>query len=449
MEDIFHLIRNGSAVSLRAWLNTNENDFNVCDDHGFSLLHWACWDGRNNIVEMLINRGVKLNSMNKCEDSPLHCAAQNNHIEVACLLISHKADINASNIHGNTPLHYACHFGFSDLCFELIKLGASVNNCNRYNLTPTDLCRKSLRELLLNLARSYNLPTNRISFKEDSQWRLSRNKSKDMTISCQTGINIDELPVERMLESNHGGTTWKGFWQSSEVVIKVLKVNETTPKTTSSFNQECKRLRIFNAANVLPLLGSCISLPDLIIVGQYMPYGSLFSLLHEQLHIDIDFNQAIQFAVHIAKGMQFLHNLDPLIINLDLNSKHILIDEDFTAKINMSDYSFSFLDKRKIFNPAWKAPEALKKRADDINKKSADMWSFGVILWELCTRKVPFGHLTPIQCGMKVINENMRLELPADMSSQIQKLIRICMNEDPLKRPKFEMILPILEKIKK
>lgn len=92
-------------------------------------------------------------------------------------LISHKADINSLNIHGNSPLHYACHFGFSDLCFELIKLGASVNNCNRYNLTPMDLCRKSLRELLLNLARSYNLPTNRVVFKEDSQWRLSRNKS--------------------------------------------------------------------------------------------------------------------------------------------------------------------------------------------------------------------------------------------------------------------------------
>ena len=98
MEDIFHLIRNGSAVSLRAWLNTNENDFNVCDDHGFSLLHWACWDGRNNIVEMLINRGVKLNSMNKCEDSPLHCAAQNNHIEVACLVILNNHNIKFCSI---------------------------------------------------------------------------------------------------------------------------------------------------------------------------------------------------------------------------------------------------------------------------------------------------------------------------------------------------------------
>jgi len=44
--------------------------------------------------------------------------------------------------------------------------------------------------------------------------------------------------------------------------------------------------------------------------------------------------------------------------------------------------------------------------------------------------------------------ESLRLELPVGMSSQMQKLIRICMNEEPIKRPKFDMIIPILEKLK-
>ena len=59
----------------------------------------------------------------------------------------------------------------------------------------------------------------------------------------QTDINIDELPVEKMIDSNHGGTTWKGFWQGTEVIIKVLKVKETTQRIAGCFNQECKRLR--------------------------------------------------------------------------------------------------------------------------------------------------------------------------------------------------------------
>ena len=61
---------------------------------------------------------------------------------------------------------------------------------------------------------------------------------------------------------------------------------------------------------------------------------------------------------------------------------------------------------------------------------------------------MPFGELTPMKCGLK-IRDGMRLELPMTMSGQMQKLIRICMNEDASKRPRFEMIVPILEKLKK
>lgn len=102
----------------------------------------------------------------------------------------------------------------------------------------------------------------------------------------------------------------------------------------------------------------------------------------------------------------------------------IKIDEDLTAKINMADYKFSLCEKDKIYSPAWIAPEgllyfnevlsiknfiffillheALKKRSEDINKKSADMWSFAVVLWELFTKEVPFGQYSPMQCGLLV-----------------------------------------------
>lgn len=448
MDDVFHLIKLGDGLGVRLWLDSIENDFNQCDDHGFSLLHWACWEGRLSICEMLLNRGAKVNSVNKCEDTPLHCAVQNNHIDVVYCLIKNKANINAINIHGNQPLHYACHFNYTDLSVELIKLGAAINQSNRYEQTPIDLCRAPLRDLILSLAKNSNLDLTRIPFKEERESRWSQGKNKDLTFSCQNGINIDELPVEKMIDSNHGGTTWKGFWQSSEVVIKVLKVKETSQRIANSFNQECKRLRIFNSANILPVLGACVSLPDLIIVSQFMYYGSLYNVLHEQSELIIDLNQATSFAVHIAKGMEFLHSLEPMIPNFHLNSKHVMVDEDLVAKINMADYKFSFSDNHKIYDPAWMSPESLKKRPEEINKKSADMWSMGVILWELCTRDLPFAEYSPMQCGILITMESLRLQLPVGMSSQMQKLIRICMNEDPQKRPKFDMIIPILEKLK-
>ena len=117
----------------------------------------------------------------------------------------------------------------------------------------------------------------------------------------------------------------------------------------------------------------------------------------------IDLNRSVNLAINIAKGMEFLHTMDPLLFNYDLNSKHVMIDEDLTAKINMSDCKFSFCERKKVFSPAWMAPEVLKEKPEDINKKSADMWSFAVILWELDTKEIPFKSYSPMQCGLKVI----------------------------------------------
>ena len=136
----------------------------------------------------------------------------------------------------------------------------------------------------------------------------------------------------------------------------------------------------------------------------------------------------------------------------------------------MADAKFSFQDKGHCYSPQWIAPEALQKKGKEINVKSADMWSFAVLLWELATRQVHFAELSPMEAGLRVcflppqmhvklitflffFNEQIALEglrvsIPPGSSPHMAKLIRICMNEDPGKRPNFEMITPILEKMK-
>lgn len=68
----------------------------------------------------------------------------------------------------------------------------------------------------------------------------------------------------------------------------------------------------------------------------------------------------------------------------------------------MADAKFSFQEKAKLYHPAWVSPEALLRRPEDSNVKSADMWSFAVVLWELQTRQVPFADLEPMEIGMRV-----------------------------------------------
>ncbi|PKK16961.1 integrin-linked kinase [Columba livia] len=113
----------------------------------------------------------------------------------------------------------------------------------------------------------------------------------------------------------------------------------------------------------------------------------------------------------------------------------------------MADVKFSFQCPGRMYAPAWVAPEALQKKPEEINRRSADMWSFAVLLWELVTREVPFADLSNMEIGMKVALEGLRPTIPPGISPHICKLMKICMNEDPAKRPKFDMIVPILEKM--
>ena len=114
----------------------------------------------------------------------------------------------------------------------------------------------------------------------------------------------------------------------------------------------------------------------------------------------------------------------------------------------MADAKFSFQEKNKIYNPSWMAPEALQKKHSEINVRAADMWSFAILLWELFTRQVPFSEYPPMEIGMKIALEALRVTIPPGVSSHMARLIKICMNEEPGKRPSFDQIIPILEKMK-
>ncbi|XP_020999850.1 scaffold protein ILK [Parasteatoda tepidariorum] len=447
MEDIFHWCREGNAFQVRVWLDDTEHDLNQGDDHGFSPLHWAAKQGRANIVEMLIMRGSRINATNMGSDTALHLASAHGHKDIVHMLLRNKADINAVNEHGNTPLHYACFWGFQGIAEDLINNGALVSICNKYNETPLDKCKGQMTQKLLELAAQLGQDTKKIPYKDQS-WLGTKTRSRDATLSRHSGINLKEISFQFKLSVTPSGETWRGQFQHNDIVAKILNIREVTPRVTRDFNDEYPRLRIFSHPNVLPVIGCCCHPPSLILINQYMPFGSLYTVLHEGTGIVVDTAQAMKFAIDICRGMAFLHTLDPLIQRLYLSSKHVMIDDDLTARINMADAKFTFEEKGKMYFPAWIAPEALQKKQDEINVKAADMWSYAILLFELATREVPFSDLTPMEIGMKIALEGLRVTVPPGISPHMARLIQICMNEDPGKRPTFDMILPILEKMK-
>ncbi|GAU99464.1 hypothetical protein RvY_10464 [Ramazzottius varieornatus] len=454
LEDIFQWVREGDTIQTRVWLDDTEHDMNIGDDHGFSLLHWACKEGQMNIVDMLLSRGARVNQTNMGDDTPLHLAASHGHREIVLKLLRNKADVNFVNEHGNTALHYACFFGYEQMAEDLIQHGAQVSLCNKYGDTPLDKCRRErFRQQLDEYAQQLGLDMRKIAYKDQSSMGTRmRTKTLDRSLSRQSaisGIDLHNLQLTLKLASAPSGETWRGRYQGRDVVTKVLRVREVTPRIPRDFNDEYPKLRIFSHPNVLGVLGAFAQPPNLYIVSEYMANGTLFDILHRNSRIVVDHHQAVRFALDIARGMAFLHSLSPIIRRFYLNSRHVMVDEDMTARLSMADSKFSFQDKGKLYYPAWTAPEALQRRPEDSNTKSAAMWSFGVVLWELQTRQVPFADLLPMQIGMRVALEGLRLSAPPGASPQVNKLMEICMNENPGKRPSFDMIIPILEKMQR
>jgi len=452
MEDIFHWIREGNAIQVRMWLDDTEHDMNQGDDHQFSPLHWAAKGGHYKIAEMLIQRGARVHTTNMGDDTPLHLAAAHEHREIVQMMLRHKADVNFVNEHGNTPLHYACFWGYTGVAEELIDNGALVSIQNKYQETPLDKCKGTMAKRLHERAAAAGQDMKRREFKDQS-WLGLKTRSRDATLSRHKGININELYLHTKIATTPSGETWRGKWQGNEISAKILSLRECTARISRDFNEEYPKLRIFSHPNVLPVLGCCNSPPNLVVISQYMPVGSLYHVLHEGTGLVVDTNRALQFAIDIAKGMAFIHSLDRQLPRLYLNSKHVMIDcvsdDELVARVNMADAKFSFQEKGKMYHPAWIAPEAMAKQPSEINIRAADMWSYAVLLWELATREIPFGDLTPMETGMKIATEGLRLDISPGISTHMSKLIKICRNEDPGKRPTFDMIIPILEKMKK
>ena len=81
----------------------------------------------------------------------------------------------------------------------------------------------------------------------------------------------------------------------------------------------------------MPVIGCCNSPPNLVVITQFVPIGSLYQVLHEDNGqggggVVVDTPRALQFATDIAKGMAFLHSLDRQMPRFHLNSKHIMVN---------------------------------------------------------------------------------------------------------------------------
>lgn len=156
-------------------------------------------------------------------------------------------------------------------------------------------------------------------------------------------------------------------------------------------------------------------------------------------------------ALDVAKGINYLHCLDPPIVHWDLKSPNLLVDKNWTVKVcdfGLSRFKAnSFISSKSVAGtPEWMAPEFL--RGEPSNEKS-DVYSFGVILWELVTMQQPWSGLCPAQVVGAVAFQNRRLSIPQNTPPVLASLMESCWADDPAQRPSFGKIVESLKKLLK
>ncbi|KAL1201635.1 putative serine/threonine-protein kinase SIS8 [Cardamine amara subsp. amara] len=234
----------------------------------------------------------------------------------------------------------------------------------------------------------------------------------------------------------------RGVWNGSDVAIKVYFEGDHNGMTLTECKKEINFMKKLRHPNVLLFMGAICTEEKSAIIMEYMPRGSLFKILHST-NQPLDKKRRLRMALDVAKGMNYLHRRNPPIVHRDLKSSNLLVDRNWNVKVG--DFGLSkwknatFLStKSGKGTPQWMAPEVL--RSEPSNEK-CDVFSFGVILWELMTTLIPWDRLNSIQVVGVVGFMDRRLDLPEGLNPRIASIIQDCWQTDPAKRPSFEELI--------
>ncbi|CAA7408577.1 unnamed protein product [Spirodela intermedia] len=251
-------------------------------------------------------------------------------------------------------------------------------------------------------------------------------------------IDFSELSVGTRVGIGFFGEVFRGIWNGTDVAIKVFLEQDLTPENMEDFCNEISILSRLRHPNVILFLGACMKPPKLSMITEYMEMGSLYYLIHTTGQKSLSWRRRLKMLRDICRGLMCIHRMR--IVHRDLKSANCLVSKHWTVKI--CDFGLSramtgsspMRDDASAGTPEWMAPELI--RNEPFSEK-CDIFSFGVIMWELCTLRRPWDGVTPVQVIHSVANEGTRLEIP---DGPLGKLISDCWAE-PEERPSCQEIL--------
>ncbi|CAD8083040.1 unnamed protein product [Paramecium sonneborni] len=282
--------------------------------------------------------------------------------------------------------------------------------------------------------------------------------NKEGTNVSEWMINHDQLKLEKLIGTGSSCEVYKGYWRGGEVAIKKMKIKSLNENHLKEFRREISALvTIQRHQNLVQLLGISQKDDELYIVTEYCAGGTLFDLLHRKKHLEINWQQRVKMAIQIADGMLHLHKLNPPLIHRDLKSLNLLLESTFDQNrlnIKIADFGLARVqaDNGEQMTSVlgtfhWMAPEVFQNVPYTIK---ADVYSYAIVLWEICCRETPYKQLStnPPAIMKLVAVDNGRPDLSLIQTGCplfIKELMIKCWDKDPQKRPSFQDVIQYLK----
>eukprot|EP00250_Pteridium_aquilinum_P026523 c33136_g1_i1 orf=396-1850(+) len=263
-------------------------------------------------------------------------------------------------------------------------------------------------------------------------------------------VDLSHLFLGHKFASGAHSRLYLGKYKDTAVAVKMLRKpdndEEFSRRLDRQFRCEVDVLSRVHHRNVVKFVGACKKPPVCCIITEYLALGSVRSYLHNQQPFPLSLKQVVDMALDIARGMEYLHSQG--VIHRDLKSENLVIADDLCVKI--TDFGVACFESETsvmtddVGTYRWMAPEMITKKHFS---KKADVYSFGIVLWELLTGRVPFEEYTPIQAAFAVVHKHARLPLPLDCPSTLGHLLHQCWHSDPDKRPNSTKVVGVLEEM--
>ncbi|XP_072247477.1 proto-oncogene tyrosine-protein kinase receptor Ret [Leuresthes tenuis] len=306
-----------------------------------------------------------------------------------------------------------------------------------------------------------SIETDTFKIPEDPKWEFPR---KNLVL----GKTLGEGEFGKVVKAT--AFRLKGKAGYTTVAVKMLKENASHSELRDLLS-EFTLLKQVNHPHVIKMYGACSQDGPLYLIVEYAKYGSLRNFLRESRKVgpsymgrDANRNSSylenpddraltmgdlISFAWQISRGMQYLAEMK--LVHRDLAARNVLVAEG--RKMKISDFGLSrdvyeedsYVKRSKGRIPVkWMAIESL---FDHIYTTQSDVWSFGVLLWEIVTLGGnPYPGIAPERL-FNLLKTGYRMERPENCSEEMYNLMLRCWKQEPDKRPTFSDISKELEKM--